>query len=216
MTARRSKFMPSLLTNYHIKLLAALLMLIDHVGLVFFPQVLGFRLIGRLSFPLFGWLLVQGERHTRNIKRYALRLLGLGLISQPIYMMLFEVQRPNILFTLLLGLVCLRLARTFSRWEIPIWVGGALLAVAADLEYSSYGVILIALIGNFKPNGLWWASWIGLHLLTAIVWTNFGGFQFLAGFTPLLWGLANHQQGMKARWFYWFYPLHLWVLFLLR
>jgi hypothetical protein len=80
------------LNNFHIKLLAAIFMVIDHVGVVFFPNVLAFRMVGRLSFPLFAWLLTQGEQHTRNIERYLLRLVVLGIVSQPLNMGLTGLQ----------------------------------------------------------------------------------------------------------------------------
>jgi hypothetical protein len=208
--------MPQVLTNYHIKLLAALLMVIDHVGAVLLPDLAILRMLGRLSFPLFAWLLVQGEIHTRKVGKYALRLLGLGLISQPIYIITFQVYSLNILFTLLLGLICLRLDRTFPHWRPFIWVGGCLGATAAELEYGAYGVALIALIRYFKPHWLWWAVWIGLHWLIGIALPIVGNAQFLAGFAALIFVMANQQRGAKARWFYWFYPIHLLILVLIR
>ena len=66
------------LTNYHLKLLAAATMVIDHVGVVFYPDNDWLRIVGRISFPLFVWLLVQGETHTRNVWQYGLRLAGAG------------------------------------------------------------------------------------------------------------------------------------------
>ncbi|MGB3200723.1 MAG: TraX family protein, partial [Nodosilinea sp.] len=97
------------LTSYQLKLLAAITMLVDHIGVVFFPDDVRFRLVGRISFPLFIWLLVQGEAHTRDLGRYAIRLAILGLVSQPIYQLFFDINRLNILFELLVGLGCLRL-----------------------------------------------------------------------------------------------------------
>ncbi len=89
------------LTSYHLKLIAALTMLVDHIGVVFYPDLDWLRVIGRISFPLFIWLLVQGESHTKDIWRYGLRLGLLGLISQPIYQVTFDTEYLNILFLLL-------------------------------------------------------------------------------------------------------------------
>lgn len=127
------------LTNYHIKLLAAATMLIDHIGAVFFPETEWLRIVGRISFPLFVWLLVQGEAHTRDVGRYGLRLAALGLLSQPIYQATFDTTELNILFELLVGLVCLRLARHFPRFQLLIWLGGAGLTELLAMGYSSYG-----------------------------------------------------------------------------
>jgi hypothetical protein len=201
------------LTNYAIKWLAAATMLIDHIGVVFFPDAIAFRIVGRLSFPLFIWLLVQGEAHTRDIWRYGLRLAVLGVVSQPIYQLTFATARPNILFELLLGLVCLRLARNFPRFEIPIWLGAVGLSVGLDPGYGSYGIGLVILTRYFRRDGWWAMLWVGLHVLWA--WIE-GPFQLPAIAVLLIFWFANGERGPKARWFYAFYPGHLAALWLLR
>jgi hypothetical protein len=208
--------MPRSLTSYHIKLLAALFMAIDHIGVVLFPDEDVLRILGRFSFPLFAWLLVEGEKHTSDVRRYGLRLLVLGIASQPIYWLTFESQRLNILFMLLLGLLCLRFSRIFPEWQILIWLGSAGLATAIGIEYGAYGIALIALIGRFKPDLPWWMSWLLLHLVTWLILPDLGSFQIPAILTPLCFSLTNHQQGAKARWFYLFYPVHLLILFFVR
>ena len=201
------------LTNYHIKLLAAVTMLVDHIGVVFFPDAIALRIVGRLSFPLFVWLLVQGEAHTRNIWRYGLRLAALGVVTQPIYQLTFGTTRPNILFELLLGLVCLRLARNFPRFEIPIWLVAAGLCLGFDLGYGSYGVGLMILTRHFRRSWWWVLLWVGFHLLWAGV---AGPFQLPAIAALLVFWFANGDRGPKARWFYAFYPAHLALLWLIR
>lgn len=203
------------LNSYQIKILAALFMVFDHVGVVFFPNLLLFRIIGRLSFPLFAWLLTQGERYTRNFKQYLLRLILLGLISQPLYLLALSGTRLNILFTLSLGLITLRLSRQFRQFQYLIW---GLSIVAAELlrvEYGAYGMVAIWLFSAFRPSLVWWAAWIGLHLLVIAVGAELGLFQLPAVVTPLLVHLTNSQKGPSARWFYSFYPLHLLILYLL-
>lgn len=201
------------LTSYHLKLLAAATMLIDHIGVVFYPEVDWLRMIGRLSFPLFVWLLVQGEAHTHDIGRYGLRLALLGLVAQPIYQLTFNVDRLNILFLLLLGLVCLRLSSDRSSYlRAAIWLGGAGIATVANTSYGAYGIALIAFIRHFQPTPLWWLAWIGFHLLYARLG---GSFQLPATVTPIFFMLANGQRGPQARWFYGFYPGHLALLWLL-
>lgn len=204
---------PSGLTSYHIKLLAAVTMLVDHIGVVFFPGAIGFRIVGRISFPLFAWLLVQGEAHTRAADRYGLRLAWLGLVSQPIYQITFGIPRPNILFELLLGLICLRLGRGFPRFSIPIWLGGAGLSELLSMGYGSYGIALIALIRYYRPTALWGLVWIGFNLVWA--WFN-SPFQLPAIAAPLVFGLTNGKRGPQARWFYGFYPGHLALLWLIQ
>ncbi|MBD2088268.1 TraX family protein [Microcoleus sp. FACHB-1515] len=192
-------------------------MVVDHIGAVFFPEILELRVLGRLSFPLFCWLLVQGEAHTRNFQQYAIRLLVLGIVSQPIYQLIFQVQRLNIFFTLLIGLGCLRTARQAPQFQVLSWIGGGLLAEVSSAEYGAYGIGAIALLKYFQPNKIvWWASWILLHLILLIAQPSFGQIQLFAIAAPLILQMVNRQPGAKARWFYLFYPVHLLVLYLIR
>ncbi|RMF63011.1 MAG: TraX family protein [Cyanobacteria bacterium J069] len=191
-------------------------MVIDHLGYVFLRETdLGLLCysLGRLSFPLFAWLLVQGEAHTQNFQQYALRLLGMAILSQPIYQLTFGIDLGedfNILFTLLLGLLCLRGARLWPGWAVLIWIGGAVVAELANFNYDAYGIAMIALVGQYKPTLLWWSTWSVFAALTALVLPD--SMQFLAGGAALIFALANCERGPKARWFYWFYPAHIAII----
>ncbi len=200
------------LTSYHLKLIAALTMVVDHVGVLFYPDIDWLRVVGRISFPLFVWLLVQGEAHTKDVWRYGLRLGLLGLISQPIYQITFGAAQLNILFQLLLGLVCLRVARQQPVLMLPVWMSAALIAEMSNISYGSYGVILTLLIRYFRPTLVWWLVWVGFHL----IWAGFAGtFQLPTTVVPLLFIAFNGQRGPKARWFYGFYLGHLTMLALI-
>jgi hypothetical protein len=201
------------LSNYHLKWMAAISMLVDHVGLVFFPEQPWLRTIGRLSFPLFVWLLVQGESHTRHVGRYGLRLVVLAVISQPVYQLAFQFQRLNVVFLLLIGLVCLRLVRRYPAFQVPIWLLGAALSDLLKASYGSYGIALVVLVYYFHPHWRWWLVWVGFHL----IWVGAEGtFQLPAVVAAIFFGLANGQRGPKAGWFYGFYPGHLALLVVVR
>ncbi|HEY9647072.1 MAG TPA: TraX family protein, partial [Chroococcidiopsis sp.] len=207
-------YMPPSLNNYQLKLLAALLMVCDHVGDVFFPDILLLRMIGRFSFPLFAWLLVQGEAHTRNVWRYGLRLVALGVVSHFIYIRTFEGPLYfNILFTLTLGVLCLRGDRLWPEYRSLVWFAGFGLATLAGVEYEGYGIVLIALVRYFQPTVLWWLGWVGIHLILIATAPTFGLFQWPAIAAPCLFLLASGDRGPAARWFYLFYPGHLLVLY---
>ena len=68
-----------------LKLLAALTMVIDHAGLLLFPQAAVLRWIGRISFPLFAFCVGDGCVHTRKPRVYFWRVLGLGLACQIVF-----------------------------------------------------------------------------------------------------------------------------------
>ena len=63
-------------SGFTLKCIAMACMLVDHTGAVLFPQYIQLRMIGRLSFPIYCFLLVEGAVHTKNIRRYEIRLLA--------------------------------------------------------------------------------------------------------------------------------------------
>lgn len=68
-----------------LKLLAAALMLVDHIGYLLFPQILFLRIIGRLSFPLFAFAISEGCRYTKNKTRHFLLIFALAVVCQVVY-----------------------------------------------------------------------------------------------------------------------------------
>ncbi len=207
----------SALTTFHVKVLAALLMVVDHVGLVY--EMEWMRIIGRFSFPLFAWLLVQGAKHTRNLSNYKRRLLIFAFASQPIYSLFKASLLPlNIGFQLWLGLVVVQLVK--MRQMTPLlWV--AFIGVATlFFDYRYYGIGLVYLISSYPlllPNSplamdsrvnkiLWVAAFVGLHLYYSLSYP----LQIFALPFMFLLPVLNKidRRGLKARWFYWFYPVH--------
>lgn len=68
-----------------LKVLACLSMLVDHLGLLLFPEIRIFRYIGRLALPIFAFFLGEGCRHTRSRRRYFFSLFSLGVLCQLVY-----------------------------------------------------------------------------------------------------------------------------------
>lgn len=208
--------------QFQFKLLAALLMVIDHVGYVFFPDESIWRIVGRLSFPLFAWLLVQGERYTRNVLRYLGRLLVMAVITQPFYMALFEVRQLNVLATLAIGLSMIRLARKYPSQRILVWAAGVAIALAVPMDAGAYGLGVILLMGMWRSSMTvwqtlrWWIWWLLLHGVYMLALNPGVTIQLWAMVTPLLLYAANGKQGVRGRWFYWFYPGHLVLLLVLQ
>lgn len=201
------------LTSFHLKLIAAVTMLLDHIGAILYPEVDWLRMLGRISFPLFVWLLIQGEAHTKDVWRYGLRLGLLGLISQPIYQWAFDTSGFNVLFHLLVGLVCLRVTREQPNLKILVWVSAALMTELLNISYGSYGILLLVLLRYFRSDSRWWFTWISLNLILVL---PFGTFQLPAIATPLLLVWFNGQKGPRIPGFYGFYPGHIALLALIQ
>lgn len=194
-------------------------MVMDHVCYVFIPELLILHYFGRLSFPLFAWLLAEGAKHTRNVYRYGSRLLIAAIISQPIYTVVFKSSSLNILFTLLIGLVMLRLVRRYPRlWQqIPVVGLCAVVAEISGCEYGAYGIgiiLLMSLTDKLKPK-IWALYWGIFHLIALIASVN-SITQYWAIFAGVIVFLCNGKQGTKARWFYLFYPGHLLILGIIK
>ena len=67
------------LSGSTLKILACLFMVIDHVGLTFFPEHDIFRILGRLAFPLFAFFIAEGSRYSKHKLRRFLLIFAIGL-----------------------------------------------------------------------------------------------------------------------------------------
>ena len=97
-----------------LKIIAAVTMFLDHFGLMFYPQNMVFRAIGRLAMPLFAFMLAEGARYTRNKTKHFFLLFGLGAICQIVYIVVAILSKDpsagaylNILLTFSLSLLML-------------------------------------------------------------------------------------------------------------
>ena len=195
---------------------AALTMLIDHIGAVFFPTVIGFRAIGRLSFPLFAFGIAQGVTYTSDFRKYFLRILIAAVVSQPIYMKLFGLTQLNPLFMLAWG----ALALYFWRKEKKALAGILLIgSVFGDMSYGWYGVWTIFFFGFYgcKDSLCFYGQVIlnVLYGLTTGAWLqilSLFAFSFLDG----KWRVQALAKKLPRYFFYVFYPLHLLVLWGIR
>ncbi len=132
-----------------LKLIALFFMIIDHLGAVVFPGIPEMRILGRIAFPLYCWCMVVGFHYTRSTPMYLLRLLAVGLISQPLYAIVMNhaLTKPNIFLTLFLGLLGLwgiRENKYFSRFWAPVLV--MVLATVLNADYGWKGVLFLMLL----------------------------------------------------------------------
>lgn len=73
------------LSGNTLKIIAAITMLIDHIGVILFPGVEALRIIGRISFPIFAYMIAEGCHYTKNKLRYFLSVFLLGAACQAVY-----------------------------------------------------------------------------------------------------------------------------------
>jgi hypothetical protein len=125
-----------------LKIIATVTMGIDHVGNILYPDLLFLQMIGRLSFPIFAYLIVLGVESTKKPQKYMITLISFALISQLPYFLAFDIQpfeRLNILFSLLLCAVTIY----FYNKKSPVAFVPLLISIILPTE-GSYYVVLTA------------------------------------------------------------------------
>ena len=205
-----------------LKWIAIITMTIDHIGAVLYPELQVLRIIGRISFPLFAYLLVLGMESTRNIRKYFIRLFAFALISQIPFSLAvgFDPLSLNIFFTLSFGLLFVHFFKKNS-WIafIPI-----ILSFLLPIDYSIYGIAIIGCMYILNTNirlgaGLlvllngifllpWNSQFLSLLALPFIILHNNG--------TLDLTKYTDNEFRMpiwRKYFFYIYYPLHLSVLY---
>lgn len=231
----------SLVTAFEIKVIAIVTMLIDHIGLAFFlssPYYLIFRLIGRISFPLFAWAIANGAHHTKNVKHYMARLFVFAFISQIPYL-LFHQHRDssffqfNIFFTLFLGLIVIFLLNRIKNeyFRALLIVSAAFMAEVFHFEYGAAGLLTIVVFylffADLKKAFIYLiVIFSSIYLLPVILEYKIAGrvnvdavilMQPLAVVSILFISRYNQKEGLKLKYiFYIFYPLHLFILYLIQ
>ncbi len=228
--------MKKCLSNFDLKLIAIITMTIDHIGVVFgtpFYNLL--RAVGRLSFPIFAFLLTEGYVHTKSFSKYFLRLLVLAVISEIIYDYVFYERfiylgANNIFFTLALGLFTLFLldksrclVKRYFKDKIDliiilpityllIVVIMGLIAEFLSFSYGMLGILIISFFYLFKNNFLLMV--ISVSISTLILGEPM---QYFSLFSLILIYFYNKKLGKKCKmFFYLYYPLHILVLGLIK
>jgi len=199
-------------------MIAILAMAVDHVGAVLFPQYLEFRIIGRIAFPIFAFTLVEGFFHTKDVKKYMLRLGVLAFVSEipfdlAFYGTPFEFCHQNVFFTLFLGIAMLYLVSINPSKIRQVLIVFAMLLLSEGLEtdYSSNGLFMILCYYHFSPSRL-----LQLCTVSAVNALGMGGIQSYACFSAIPIAMYNGKRGPSWKgFFYWFYPVHLLVIYLI-
>lgn len=204
-----------------INLIALIAMLLDHVGIVFFPDILVFRIIGRLSFPLFAWGIARGYKYTKSYKKYVVRLILLAGVSQIPFYLLFKNGNLNICFTLFIGLLVLKIydsnLKLYIKWPIIILM--LILSQLLHFEYGFYGVLTILVFHRFwgKESIIYYQF---ILTIISILILRYDPIELFATFSPILIlflnALLKKDLKLNKIFRYSFYPVHLIVLFLIK
>ena len=163
-------------------ILAMTFMLMDHLWATLLSSQMWLTHVGRLAFPIFAFLAVEGYFHTRSFKRYALRMLLFAVLSEvPFDLMyggtVFYPVHQNVIWTLLLGLLGIRLMEAArakgKRWLYiltcaAVVVLGFALGTLGMVDYYGAGVLTVFAFYFFRERK-WWCL---LGQLAALYWLN--------------------------------------------
>lgn len=211
-----------------LKTIALITMIIDHYGALFSPFNMDYRIIGRLAFPIYCFLLVEGYTHTRDIKKYLVRILIFAFISEIPFDFAFYGgtywPHQNIFFTLAIGLVAMHLFNKdqgfISTKNLTVTISAATLATLFATDYNFIGIIYITAFfftRNLKPLKRMFIVGIVLYLVNSFGASIIQQYSLLA--LPIL-ALYNKKIGPKNKvlqlLYYIAYPAHLFIFFLLK
>lgn len=220
-----------------LKVIALVTMTIDHVGLLLMDNFQPFRLIGRLAFPLFAYMIAEGCRYTKNKRNYFLRIFGLGFLCQVVYYLTEHSLYQGILMTfsvsVLLSYAVLWAKKQSEKGEdgkvnVAVWIlPAALILVTAVLcgslpllpdrwrvqfDYGFWGILLpvFVVVGRTKAERILLA--LAGMILVAV---SIGGNQWMSLAALVLLICYNEQKGKRNMkyLFYIYYPLHMAVIY---
>ena len=218
------------MSAFVLKLIAIFTMFIDHIGYIFSDGKLSyFNYIGRISFPIFAFQISEGYVHTKNLKKYFLRLFLFALISQIPFMLFDKIITDkfylNIFFTLFLGLTAI-FVYDKSKYKILGIIAGiaiGLIAKFTHCDYGFFGIAIILIFYIFKNNFINASIFfiIATAIRYAIPLIKYGNVNnriaLLFSFTciPLIFIAGyNGKKGKDTKYLlYLFYPIHLILIY---
>ena len=234
------------LTANMLRTIAVLFMLSDHIWATALSFGDWMTYIGRMAFPIFAFQIAEGFVHTSNFQKYALRLLGFAVVTEIPFNLFyssrwFNPYHQNVLFTLLLGLLAIKVIdgvkkdRSLKNIGLSVlWLSLILLAsVVGFVDYNHYGVLTVIMFYLMRDFPFaWLGQLIGMILINIVIFEGyvfpveiFGktfeipsqGFAVFALIPIWLYGSRKGKSSKLLQYgFYAFYPLHMLVLYLIK
>lgn len=214
----------SFLTGNALKILAAIFMTIDHIGVLLFPGVVWLRVLGRLALPIFAFMIAEGCKYTRNRRKYFGTVFGLGVVCQTVYYVVDKDLYFSILITFSLAILMIYALQYWKQEKTPVSVlifAGTVAAVwrlnqCFTIDYGFWGCMLpvFAALPHGTEHDTSMASIACLGAGLILLAGSLFSIQIYALFALPLLLCYNGKRG-KANlkyFFYIFYPAHLVIL----
>jgi hypothetical protein len=201
-----------------LKVIAMVTMFIDHLGMIFFPEVALLRIIGRASFPLYAYLIAEGCRYTKHRLRYFLQVFILGIVCSIVFAIAERYVYLCVLVTFSLSMLLIFLIdyvrEAFNSRCVLLVIALVVVGILCkyvEVDYGFMGVLVpvMAYIPKEKQYKLITFA-ISLLMLSFVM----GGIQYYSLISVLLVMFYNGERGkLNLKWFFYgFYPVHLAVL----
>ncbi len=228
------------LSGNALKILAAIFMTLDHIGVFIFPRIVFFRAIGRLAFPIFAYMIAEGAHYTKNKFKYFIRIFLVGLLCQSV---LFAIDYKewyfNILITFSFSVILIYSLELVKSAFVNKNIGYAIfssvvfacllllafvLSEAVTFDYGIYGIlaplfpsVLRGIRNNGGIIGKLDNKYVHIALLAVpLLLLSLDGWrvQFFAFFSlPLLFLYSEKRGKLRMKYFFYiFYPLHIGII----
>lgn len=207
-----------------LKIIGLITMFLDHYQFMIGGSEI-FRIIGRVAFPIFAFTLSEGYVHTRNLKKYLLRIFCFAVGIQILFILFGYGGIVNIFFTLFFGLVAIYILNLkkdlvkepFMKVIKVILIAGILyLAQVLQLDYGAYGILLIMIFNAFRNDKLKiLMSFLALNMFNIIFPNVFQiiDTQIFSLISLIFIFMYNGEKGRSIRYFFYlFYPVHFFIL----
>lgn len=207
-----------------LKIIGLITMFLDHYQFMIGGSEI-FRIIGRVAFPIFAFTLSEGYVHTRNLKKYLLRIFCFAVGIQILFILFEYGGIVNIFFTLFFGLVAIYILNLkkdlvkepFMKVIKVILIAGILyLAQVLQLDYGAYGILLIMIFNAFRNDKLKiLMSFLALNMFNIIFPNVFQiiDTQIFSLISLIFIFMYNGEKGKSIRYFFYlFYPVHFFIL----
>ena len=210
-----------------LKIIALATMIIDHYGAIFQSGTDIYRIIGRIAFPVYCFLLIEGYLHTGDVKKYGKRLLLFAVLSEIPFDLAFYGRlgfvHQNIFFTLFIGLAAIYFIDNkdgLYKFNKNLVIAAAfILSIVLAVDYNIIGIIYILVFYFTRnyPKAKRLSYVAAIMLLINLMASPLQQFSLLA--LPLVY-FYNSELGPKNKFlqmlFYTAYPAHLLIFYFLK
>lgn len=213
------------LTGNQLKLIAVIAMTLDHIGLALFPQQILFRVVGRLAFPIYAFMIGEGCVHTRSMGRYFGTMAAVAAVCQAVYYVALDSLFQCVLVTFSMSAALIALVKygmekkTVMAWTAVVCGIGLAFFITEVLpglvphtdfavDYGFLGVMLPLAVYLAKGRA---RKLLACGVILLALGLRIGYVQIWGLLAMALLALYNGQRGKRKMkyFFYFYYPLHL-------